>query len=434
MPTRRQVVAGLASAAALPARAAGAPSLIVDPPAALEDRMLHIRGEGFAAGQPVTLVAAMTARGQSRWQSNAIHLADAAGSFDLGAGLAAMRPVWAMTEIGPPLPGRVGQGVRQPVTVEFTATDGQGGAARATATRMLAGVGVTFRPLAEATGLKGGWWLPPGAGQHPAVIVLGGSGGGADHDRAALYASHGFAALALAYFGVAGLPPVLADIPLEYFGRAIAHARSVAGDFVAVEGISRGAELALLVGATFPEVRAVLSIMGSGLVMGPFGVPDGSTASAWTLGGRPVPDLFAGNPMVDWSASDSAMSLVPGYRSAMRDDQAVARATIAVERINGPVMLVTGGDDRLAPRFDLSEIARARLERAGHRWPVVHLTYAEAGHTLAPPWRPTTQDGFVHPVSGDKTVFGGTPEGRAAANADWWPRALAFLADAVKGR
>lgn len=106
-----------------------------------------------------------------------------------------------------------------------------------------------------------------------------------------------------------------------------------------------------------------------------------------------------------WSGADSAVSLVPGYR-----------ATIAVERINGPVMLVTGGDDRLAPRFDLAEIARRRL--AGHRFAVEHLTYAEAGHTIAPPWRPTTADGFIHPVSATKTAFGGTIEGRAAANAD----------------
>lgn len=425
MPTRRQVVAGLASSAALPAAAASLPRLFVDPPVALGDSPLRIRGVGFAVNSPVTLTAAMTMRSQSRWQSVTTHATDDAGNLDLGPGLAGMRPIWGMTEVEPAPPGRAVQGVRQPMTIAFAATDGQG-SAQASATRLLAGEGVTFRPLADATGLKGGWWWPAGAGPHPAVIVLGGSGGGVDHDRAALYASHGFAALALAYFGVPGLPPVLAGIPLEYFGRAIDHARSLAGGFVAVEGISRGAELALLVGATFPQVQAVLSIMGSGLVMGPLGVPAGSTASAWTLHGKPVPDLFAGNKMADWSGS-----VVSGYRAAMRDDRAVARATIAVERINGPVMLVTGGDDRLAPRVDLADIAQARL--AGHRWPVTHLTYPDAGHTLAPPWRPTTAEGFVHPVSGEKTAFGGTVEGRAAANADWWPRALAFLAQAAKG-
>jgi hypothetical protein len=155
-------------------------------------------------------------------------------------------------------------------------------------------------------------------------------------------------------------------------------------------------------------------------------VPGGSAASAWTLGGNPVPDLFAGNTTIDWSGD-----VVSGYRNAMRDAEAVARAKIPVERINGPVLLVTGLDDRLAPRFDLAEIARVRLARHGR--PVEHLSHPDAGHGLAPPWRPTTADGFVHPVSGEKTALGGTTEGRAVANADWWPKALAFLVQASKG-
>ncbi len=38
---------------------------------------------------------------------------------------------------------------------------------------------------------------------------------------AALLASHGYAALALAYFGVEDVPKDLINIPLEYFGTAL---------------------------------------------------------------------------------------------------------------------------------------------------------------------------------------------------------------------
>jgi hypothetical protein len=54
---------------------------------------------------------------------------------------------------------------------------------------------------------------------------------------APLLALHGYATLALAYFGLPGLPRGLVNIPLEYFGKAIAHVRAAIAprnDFVAV--------------------------------------------------------------------------------------------------------------------------------------------------------------------------------------------------------
>jgi hypothetical protein len=119
--------------------------------------------------------------------------------------------------------------------------------------------------------------------------------------------------------------------------------------------------------------------------------------------------------------------LVRGYLAAMRDTASVERATIPVERIRGPVLLITGKDDRLAPRFELAEIARRRLEQHRHPWPYHHLSYENAGHTIAPPYIPATTDSFVHPVSKEVMALGGTTEGRAHANEDWWPKTLAFL-------
>jgi dienelactone hydrolase len=52
---------------------------------------------------------------------------------------------------------------------------------------------------------------------HPGVILIGGSEGGLHEVDAALLAAHGFSVLALAYFGMPGVPPTIVDIPLEYF-------------------------------------------------------------------------------------------------------------------------------------------------------------------------------------------------------------------------
>jgi pimeloyl-ACP methyl ester carboxylesterase len=452
LPSRRNILLGAGAASALASAAAPSlgfamtPRLKVSPATALQDVPLRIRLTGVTPSARVMLIAAMRNRDGALWHARATFSADAAGTVDPArdaplngsyAGVAPMGLVWSMAP-DPTAPSFGPMRVRDPITIRFNATTPEGATfATAEAQRLPAAPDVAFRPLDDATGLRGAWWLPAAAPK-AAMIVLGGSGGGADHARAALYASHGYAALALAYFGVPGLPRGLVNIPLEYVGRAIDHALAEIKppkDIVIVEGISRGGELALLAGATFPKVRAVLGVMASGLVMGGFGPPSPGAAhprAAWLLDGKPVPDLFEGNPMVDWSTSKTETSLVPGYLAAMRHAPSVERATIAVERINGPVMLVSGKDDRLAPRVELAEIARRRLVQYRHRWPVAHLVYDDCGHTIAPPYIPATVDSFVHPVSKDVTALGGTTPGRAHANADWWPKALAFLEAAAR--
>lgn len=114
------------------------------------------------------------------------------------------------------------------------------------------------RPIRE-DGLAGLLHTPAGPGPHPGVLLLGGSEGGVpDNGVAGLLASRGFAKLALAYFGADGLPGELVRIPLEYFGHAITWLSArpdVADGRVGVIGASRGGELALWLGATFPAAR-----------------------------------------------------------------------------------------------------------------------------------------------------------------------------------
>ena len=52
-------------------------------------------------------------------------------------------------------------------------------------------------------------------------MVLNGSGGGINEPRAALYASHGFAALALGYFKAPGLSDYISNTRLELFEAAL---------------------------------------------------------------------------------------------------------------------------------------------------------------------------------------------------------------------
>jgi uncharacterized protein len=76
-----------------------------------------------------------------------------------------------------------------------------------------------------------------------AVLVLGGSEGGLPVRLPEALASRGHPTLAVAYFGLAGLPRTLANIPLEYFVtslRWLARQPGVDPKRIVVVGASRG--------------------------------------------------------------------------------------------------------------------------------------------------------------------------------------------------
>ena len=206
-------------------------------------------------------------------------------------------------------------------------------------------------------------------------------------------------------------------------------------------GAARGGELALLLGATFADVNAVIAYVPSGVLHGPFGPSepgDSRPRAAWTHRGSPLPHLAQENQTSDLSAivrRGGETVETPLHLSRLRDADAVARSTIPVERIKGPVLLISGKDDALWPSFTMAEIARRRLEQHRHPFPVVHLAYEGAGHAIYAGYPVTTQStSFTHPVSGQRHALGGTPRGNAEAAADSWPRLLRFLAQSRGSR
>ena len=60
-----------------------------------------------------------------------------------------------------------------------------------------------------------------GAGPFPGVVDMFGSSGSLMEHRAALFASRGIAALALAYIGFEGLPKDFSNLKISYFQEAV---------------------------------------------------------------------------------------------------------------------------------------------------------------------------------------------------------------------
>jgi len=102
-----------------------------------------------------------------------------------------------------------------------------------------------------------------------------------------------------------------------------------------------------------------------------------------------------------------------------------------VERIRGPVLLLTAGDDGSWPSSLYGRMVVDHLAQAQHPWPVQQLDWPGAGHSVVFPTVPTTQLVYAHPVSGRLSTTGGSPAANAQADQASWAGVLAFLQQAV---
>jgi dienelactone hydrolase len=379
----------------------------VDTPVALADAPVHLRVRGLVPGEEVTISAQAHDADGKVWRSQARFTADDGGVVDLDRdrptagtyqGIDGMGLFWSMNPAdGDPEQARYVPPAATSFAVDLTvAADGRQLATR-TLTRQRRRDGVTVRELRTDTDQVAGLLAlpPPGGPARAAVLAIGGSDGGAGLAvLAGMLASHGHPTLALAYFHYPGRPGQLRDIPLEYFATAARRLAAEAGvrrGRVAALGYSRGTEAAMLLGAYFPELIDGVVVYAPTSRAGP-GFPNGG--AAWTRAGKPI---AAGSP-------------------------------IPVERLDGPILLLAGGDDKLWPSaLSVQEITdRLDARRFGH--PHRALVYPQAGHGVGTFPFVAAGTTLVHPISGQLLALGGTRPADAAARRDGWPKVLAFLA------
>jgi pimeloyl-ACP methyl ester carboxylesterase len=424
------------------ARGTGA-KFIVTPSAPLMGDQLHITIAGLPSNQSITLQATSRAQDGVLWKSTAVHQSGTDGRIDLGAqapnsgdyeGIDAMGLFWSMKPNAEPKSGDHSFfAVTNWSAVVSTAIECSSQGRRlgsVTVERRFAKEGIRCTEIRE-NGIVGSLWEPNDTRLRPGVIVLGGSEGGNANCEAPMVASHGFRVLSLAYFGVAGLPPTMQKLPVEYFGRALQWMRARHGvdpEFVALYGISRGAEAALTVAATYPEVKAVVARSPSHVRwegVSSISLPAGPL---WTVHGKALPyvpiaisSAFATQFMQDRMAGRPNRQ-TPLFVEALQRFGDTSKAEIPVEQIRGPVLLLSGKDDQVWPSSMMAGRVMERLKRNRHAYPDEHLSYKGVGH-----WMPT---GIV-PMRGVrdtmKLAIGGSAAQTAKMQADCWAKIVRFL-------
>lgn len=391
------------------------------PVAVLHDEPVVVSVSGLTLGAPYSLRAEFVTRAGTVWRSEAQFRANEKGAIEL----ASMAPVsgsytgvdpiglfWSMEntkerQTDPSLFETDDQSV-----VSITIREGEKAIAQHQLVLRKRQIGISSTDVRGE--ITGALFAPYKRERVPGVIVLGGSEGGIPRDRAALIASHGYAALALAYFYADDLPKDLDRLPLETVDRAVEWLRkqpTVDPNRIAIVGVSKGAELALLSASRNPRIKAVVVMAPSSMVFQSLNRSQNATSS-WTSGGTDVP--FA--PFVRSEAFDKSRRLVDLYLSSL--EAAPATARIPVEKISGPILLLSGKDDALWPSAKMANEIASRLAQNHFRYAVINRSYDDVGHHVASlPLRPT----------GDSVRLGGKPQALAKTHIQAWQEIVSFL-------
>ncbi|XP_053723043.1 peroxisomal succinyl-coenzyme A thioesterase-like [Synchiropus splendidus] len=415
-----------------------APFLSASPARALVDESVTIRADFLPPHRPVTLRSRLRSEDGDLWEAFAHYTSDSRGAVDVAhapavggsyLGCEPMGLFWALE----PAPGsREGirlrkKSVETPHLVDISLLEGHVTPtdtrsvelAAASAERWYIAPGVRRVEIRER-GVVGTLFLPPGPGRFPAILDLWGMGGGLHEYRSALFASRGYASLALAYFGHSDLPGPQDSINVgdSYFKTAFhllqAHPQ-VCSDRVGIIGLSFGVYLML-------RMAVQIGVKASCLV----GI-NGPIGSFMEL---PEPAGRIGSDQTHWRFDERGFA---NFREVSSPANLLPHSRVKMENLQCPLMYVVGEDDQSTSSAENAALIEETLRGAGKSHLLTRLSYPGAGHLIEPPYTPNA------PVSLWKvkpqklfTQWGGRPQQHAAAQEDSWRRILDFMAQHLR--
>mgnify|MGYP002622548001 FL=1 len=273
---------------------------------------------------------------------------------------------------------------------------------------------------------------PPGNDPLPAIMVLGGSEGGDSAARriAPKLASRGYAVVGFPYHSPAywgqkpqfpELPRAFHDIPidrLEMVRDWLRKRDDIQKDRIALYGVSKGSEFALLAGSLIDGFSGIVAYVPSDVVWeawGP-GTTEGEN-SCFSWRGEPLPFLpYKGMSaeIAKFRTGERVRMRTPHDAGRAAHPERIAAARIHVEKIDEPVFIVGADADDV---WDSGEMARnilAARKKAGLK--TVAIIDPKAGHGL----------------SGDGYTPTSAPEGRVQGKA--FPAMLQFLDECLRDR
>lgn len=273
------------------------------------------------------------------------------------------------------------------------------------------------------------------------VILIPGSDGGIPEALAQFVASHGYPTLALGYFASQGLPPLLENIPLEYFLNPLNFMRKKFHKVILM-GYSRGGELVLLLGSLFSNlIDGIIAHVPSSLKCGAF---PHINLPAWKFNNLPITPFLKALMSSDSNFSEiddlkeaCEKGNIPYHEGTEKDpyeivdlfyarkkEERSSLCYIDVDRIICPLLILAGEDDRIWPSAEFGKEIIDRLDAANSPINRKLIIYPKAGHGFI---ANHYKGSIFHPIGKFWCRLGGTEEGNRAANKDSWEKIFEFL-------
>lgn len=370
------------------------------------------------------------------WESFAHYNTDAHGTVNLtrdhsvGGSYLGCEPMGLFWALQPAPGGREGLRLRKkntetPYVARVSLLEGHVSPGKAPQTELAAVVTERWytapgvqRTEIRRDGIVGTLFMPPGPGPFPAMLDMWGMGGGLMEYRAALFASRGYASLALAYIGHKDLPgdPKRINVGNSYFRSAfhlLQDLPQVCADRVGIIGLSFGVYLTLRT-ATQPDVNPACLICING--------PLGTTVKLADAEGR-TEDFNSDEKYWSYDAQGNV-----SFRDVSLPSNFPPENKAKLENLNCPLMYLVGEDDLSSASMENADLIEEGLRTAGKIHLFTRLSYPGAGHLIEPPYSPHRRTSMWS-IKPRKlvTLWGGHLAPHAAAQEDSWRKMLDFM-------
>ena len=222
--------------------------------------------------------------------------------------------------------------------------------------------------------------------KQPLIVAFGGAEGGIDWHRNHMKSKRdsliqkGYAILAIGYFNADGTPKNLDRISLDAISDTIMNiAKSnskINESKIALIGGSRGGELVLNLASRFDNFNAVIAMSTSNVSFP--AITWSANTSSWTYKGTEVAYVPAPLKIIGPALKGD---LYTAHKMMLENKEAVKKAEIEVENINGAILILSGKNDDQWPASEMSDQLIQRLKNKKFKHYNKHIAI-DGGHTV----------------------------------------------------
>ena len=230
--------------------------------------------------------------------------------------------------------------------------------------------------IINENGFQANYYVKENTENKETIILIGGGQWGDYWGQQ--FAEKGYVGLSLPYTRREGLPSLPEEIDMEYFENALKWLEKqpeVNKDKIVIMGASRNAELSLVIASNLNEyVDGVIAYAPSSVSWSNTVLPFNSNEikASWKYKGADIPYI----PMNKVTGNESnKIETLEYWESGLAKMNDYPDAIIKVENISGPILLLSGIDDKVWPSAMMADMIEKRLIDHNFKYPFQNIQY-----------------------------------------------------------